>query len=99
MRGVAEVGLRRAVVGCFSAFGFFGLRDVVVGCSVLGGGRARAGAGAALAAAVFRVRVRFLPVLRFEPGPGLGLGRRVERILRGVGDEGAVGGRGWEVAT
>ncbi len=54
MGGRAEVG--RAVVGCFSAFGFFGLRNAAGACLVLGGGRARAGAGVALEGAASRVR-------------------------------------------
>ncbi len=35
--------------------------------------------------------MKFLPVLRFEPDPVIEHGRRVEQILRGLGDEAAVG--------
>ncbi len=35
--------------------------------------------------------MKFLPVLRFEPGPAVERGQRVGRILRGLGDEAAVG--------
>lgn len=36
--------------------------------------------------------MKYLPVCRFGTGPGMGLGRRVERILRGLGDYGLAGG-------